>query len=187
MDDDRSLPGGQAVQNSLMCCWMGLPLLVQVHGWWTSPSLEARLCRTLWCAAGWGCPCWSSYVDDGPDLPQRPSCTELWQIHSYISEKLCVDEPACACLTNIPSDASNWQKEKNSNKNFKEIADLLFITEGLTRWLSNLTARTFDDNQQFNFFLNLDFFFSPQHQSQLKIAEGWMLEGRILPITAFLF
>ena len=73
-------PVGTRIQIRLVCpslChWMGLCLLVQVHGWWTSPSPEARLCRTLWCAAGWGCPCWSSYVDDGPDLPQRPSCTD---------------------------------------------------------------------------------------------------------------
>ena len=123
------------------------------------PGFKSDLSAPL-CATGWGCAYWSRYGDDGPVPPRRPGCTELWQIRSYISEKLCVDEPACVCLTNTSSDASNWQKEKSSNKNFKEIADLLFITEGLTRWLSNLTARTFDDNQQFNFFLNLDFFFS---------------------------
>ena len=181
-------PVGTRIQIRLVCpslCrWMGMCLLVQVRGWWTSPSPEARLYRTLWCAAGRSCPCWSRYGDDGPVPPRRPGHTELWQIRSYISEKLCVDEPACACLTNTSSDASSWQKEKNSNKNFKEIAHLLFITEGLTRWLSNLTARTFYDNQQFNFFLNLDFFF-PSTPKPAK--NSWVVNVRGENFTDYSF
>ena len=112
-------PVGTRIQIRLVCpslChWMGLCLLVQVRGWWTSPSPEARLCRTLWCAAGWGCPCWSSYVDDGPDLPQRPSCTELWQIHSYISEKLCRWTSLC-----LPHQHIFWCFQLTEGKELKQ-------------------------------------------------------------------
>ena len=86
--------------------------------------------------------------------------------------------PACASLTNPSSDGSSPQKGKNLNKNFKEIADLLFITKGLTQWLIHLTARTSDDNQQFNFFLNLDFFFLFLHQTPKPAKNSWALNVR---------
>lgn len=164
--------------------WMGICLLVQVRVWWTIPSPEARLYRTLWCAAGQSCPCWSRYVDDGPVPPRRPGHTELWQIRSYVSEKLCVDEPACACLTQHIFWCFQLTEGKEL-KNFKEIADLLFITEGLTWWLSNLTARTFDDNQQFNFFLNLDFFFFPSTPKPAK--NSWEVNVRRENFTDYSF
>lgn len=129
-------------------------------------------------------------TDRSPPRSQAVQTTPPANQQLYLWKGFVWIKPASAWLPSVSSDGSSWQKGKNSNKNFKEIADLLFITKGLTWWLFNLTARTFDDNQQFNFFLNLDFFFSlfcVKHQSQLKIAKRWMLEGRIVPITAFFF
>lgn len=110
-------------------------------------------------------PCYSMHTLDTQITDQSLADPRLHrpdplQISNRTSEQaLCMFSHESLTTRHI-SDGSTWQKGKNSSKNFKEIADLLFITKGLTRWLFNLTARTFDDNQQFNFFLNLDFFFS---------------------------